>query len=76
MSKGRRKVDSATARNIVLQARFNAEQVQKIQMIQQLTGMSVSNIFRRLLDAAVVPTEKWELMIKPELIDVDDWIVN
>ena len=76
MSKGRRKVDSEIAKDTILQARFNKEQVRKIQMTQEATGLGVSDIFRRLLDAAVVPTQKWELMIKPELIDADDWIVN
>ena len=72
----KRAANSAAPRNIILQARFNKEQVRKIQMIQEATGLGVSDIFRRLLDVAVVPTQKWELMIKPELIDADDWIVN
>jgi hypothetical protein len=38
----------------VLQARFDENRVKKINRIQQETGMSVSELFRRLVDAAEI----------------------
>jgi antitoxin component of RelBE/YafQ-DinJ toxin-antitoxin module len=39
---------------VVLQARFDEDRLRKISRIQAETGMSISELFRRLVDAAEV----------------------